>query len=318
MIAQPNKGLRVVNAGILSLTQDLGRFGYQHLGLAPGGAADEHAFLWANRLLGNSPNSPALEICLGGLHLEAELATRVALTGADAQAALNGQRLAAWQTVDLKAGDRLKFGHPQSGVRSYLAVQGGFHVTPSFGSVATVMREGIGGLDGAGSALKKADRLLFAQASGGHSTPGHLPKRVPPAYLPDYSETPVLRVIEGHQAMLFEKKQLEVFYSSDYLINSQSDRMGARLTGPSLTPREEGIISEGTSFGAIQVPPDGQPIVLLKDRQTIGGYPKLGTVFALDAFALAQRQPNTQVRFEPMDLNQAQQLLSRFYDFFGV
>lgn len=311
-MTQTAKGLRVIHPGLLTLVQDLGRFGYQHLGLAPGGAADEQAFLWANRLLGNSPNSPALEICLGGLQLEAELATRIALTGADAEARLNGQRLAPWQTVDLEAGDHLQFGHPKTGVRSYLAVQGGFQIAPSFGSVATVVREGIGGLDGAGSPLKNGDRLPCAAAPAGPAL------RVPPVYIPDYSDSPLLRIIQGHQAKLFDQAELELFYSSDYRISSQSDRMGARLSGPALTPGKQGIISEGTSFGAVQVPPDGQPIVLLKDRQTIGGYPKLGTLFSLDAFALAQRQPHTSVRFEPMDLTQAQQLLSRFYRFFGV
>lgn len=311
-MAETNKGLRVINPGVLTLVQDLGRFGYQHLGLSPGGAADEQAFLWANRLLGNSPNSPALEICLGGLVLEAERATRVAFTGADAQATLSGQRLAPWQTINLKAGDELKFGYPKTGVRSYLAVEGGFHIAPTFGSVATVMREGLGGLKGVGSPLKKGDRLPCAVAPVGPVL------RVPPPYIPDYSDSPTLRVIEGHQAKLFNQADLELFYSSDYQISNQSDRMGARLSGPALTAGEQGIISEGTSFGAIQVPPDGQPIVLLKDRQTIGGYPKLGTVFVLDAFALAQRQPHTKVRFQPMELTQAQQLLNRFYAFFGV
>lgn len=319
-----SKGFIVTNPGVLTLVQDLGRFGYQHVGLAPGGAADEHAFLWANRLLGNPPNSPALEICLGGLQLEAELPTRIALTGADAQATLNGQRLAPWQTANVEPRDRLQFGHPKSGVRSYLAVQGGFQVAPTFGSVATVMRERLGGLDGAGGPLRKGDYLPCAVTRVGTSLPDNpsLPEnlsvKVPPAYVPDYNEVPVLRVIEGHHAELFEEQELEVFYSSDYLITNQSDRMGARLSGPSLAPQRPGIISEGTSFGAVQVPPDGQPMVLLKDRQTIGGYPKLGTVFSLDAFALAQRQPHTKVRFEPMDLAQAQQLLSRFYGFFRV
>lgn len=317
-MARVNKGFKVINSGILTLIQDLGRFGYQHLGLAPGGAADEHAFLWANRLLGNPPNSPALEICLGGLQLEAELPTRIAITGADSEATLNGEQLVPWQTITLNVGDKLSFGYPKAGVRSYLAVQGGFHIAPTFGSVTTVMRERLGGLDGTGSPLKKGDYLPCPEFPKGLSIANNLTTRVPPAYLPDYRQAPVLRVIEGQQAQLFDQAEREIFYARDYLITHQSDRMGVRLLGPALSSKTPGIISEGTSYGAVQVPPDGQPIILLKDRQTIGGYPKLGTIFPLDAFALAQRQPNTKVRFQTMELTQAQQLLGRFYAFFGV
>jgi len=125
-------------------------------------------------------------------------------------------------------------------------------------------------------------------------------------------------VIEGHQRELFPALELARFYSETYRISPQSDRMGVRLSGPALQPLADGIISEGISFGAVQVPRDGQPIILLKDRQTIGGYPKLGTVFALDAFKLAQRQPHSEVRFVPMPLHEAQLELQAFYRFFGV
>ncbi|GAA0794503.1 biotin-dependent carboxyltransferase family protein [Marinobacterium sediminicola] len=305
-------GLRVLNPGILSLVQDLGRFGYQHLGLSTGGAADEQAYLWANRLLGNAPDAAAIEICFGGLQLEAEIATRVAVTGADLQLTLNGEAQDVWQTINLKPGDRLAFGYPRQGVRAYLAVQGGFRVEPTFGSVATVMREQIGGLDGKGSKLASGDRLP-CQA---HS-PGRL-FSVPSRFRPNYAQPLTLRVIEGHQVELFSGDMLTRFYSQGYTISPQSDRMGVRLRGPQLHSLVDGIISEGISFGAVQVPKDGQPIILLKDRQTIGGYPKLGTVFALDAFMLAQCQPQTEVHFAPMSLHEAQRQLQQFYRFFGV
>ncbi|MBR9828613.1 MAG: biotin-dependent carboxyltransferase [Oceanospirillales bacterium] len=308
----PTSGLRVLNPGILALVQDLGRFGYQQLGLSTGGAADEHAYLWANRLLGNVPGAAAVEVCYGGLKLEAEVATRVAVTGADLQLTLNGQPVSPWQTLNLVPGDQLAFGYPKTGVRAYLAVQGGLQIKPVYGSVATVMREQIGGLDGCGGKLKVGDLLpCFGADPARHF-------RVTTGYIPDYTQPLTLRVIEGHQCALFPAEVLARFYSEAYEISPQSDRMGVRLSGPELHPLADGIISEGISFGAIQVPKDGQPIILLKDRQTIGGYPKLGTVFALDAFMLAQRQPHTDIRFAPMPLHEAQLELQRFYRFFGV
>ncbi len=311
MAREPAAGIRVINPGVLTLVQDLGRFGYQHLGLSPGGAADEHAFLWANRLLGNAPGSAQLEICLGGLQLQAEVATRMAITGADLQATLNGRALTPWQTFAVTPGDRLHFGHPRGGVRGYLAVQGGFGIAPTFGSVSTVMREQIGGLDGWGRPLAKGDFLPCTEGTGPSL-------RVPWRYLPDYHQPLVLRVIAIDQSEAVGAGLLKNLFQSAYQISAQSDRMGVRLSGEALRPPQGGIVSEGLGFGTVQIPPDGQPIIMLKDRQTIGGYPKLGTVFPLDAFALSQRQPHTTVTFEPVALNDAQGRLARFYRFFGV
>jgi len=303
------QGFRVIRPGVLSLLQDLGRFGYGHLGLTSGGAADEHAFLWANRLLGNAPNSAAVEVCFGGLQLQAQVSTRIALTGADLQVRLNDEPLTPWQTFRVRPGDRLRLGYPKTGVRAYLAVKGGFQVEPVLGSVATVMREHLGGLDGQGCVLKTGDLLPCAGAGEEPSL------RVPWRFIPDYQAPLELRVIEGQQSALFSESDWKTLYSSVYRISSQSDRMGVRLSGEPLRPNVGGIISEGIGFGAVQVPPDGQPIVLLKDRQTIGGYPKLGTLFPLDAFALAQRQPHTPVRFAPMALTDAEQKMQEFYRF---
>lgn len=322
MTTESTKGLHVIHPGILTLIQDLGRSGYQHLGLTTGGAADEHAFLWANRLLNNPPHCATLEICFGGLQLEAEVATRIAITGADLRASLNGSALQTWQTFNLRPGDRLQFASPKTGVRAYLAVQGGFQINPTFGSVATVMREHLGGLDGKGSPLRKGDRLPCSSAAAPPASYAYesavLHKCVPPQFIPDYRQPLTLRVIEDQGNAPFDRDDLKRFYSSVYEISDQSDRMGVRLSGEPLPPKCPGIISEGVSFAAVQIPPNGQPIILLKDRQTIGGYPKLGTVFALDAFALSQRHPHTQLQFETMELQQAQQRLRRFYRFFGV
>ncbi len=305
----PVTGMTVIKPGMLTLLQDLGRFGYQHLGLTPGGAMDEQAFLWANKLLGNSPDSAALEITLGGLELRVQESTRIALTGADMQASCNGVALANWQTHNLMAGDHLRFGFSRTGVRAYLAVAGGFPVVPAFGSVATVVREGMGGLDGRGRPLRQGDCLPCAAARC------DMVRRVPPRYIPDYSRCLIVRVVEGQHCALFDEADRRRFYAGEYRVSNQSDRMGVRLDGPTLHPGRGGIVSEGINFGAVQVPPNGQPIVLLKDRQTIGGYPTLGTIHPLDAFALAQRQAGQVVQFAKADQEQTSRDCKVFYRF---
>lgn len=305
-------GLKVLKPGILTLVQDLGRFAYQHIGLSPGGAADEHAFLWANRLLDNRPNSPALEICFGGLQIEVLANTNIAITGAEMNATINDHPIENWQTHTLKVGDKLCFAHATSGIRSYLAIQDGFELQPSFGSVSTVMREKIGGIDGYGNPLKADDFLPCSQ---------HKPKlttHVPPLFIPDYQRPLILSVIANEQTDQFDAAELEKLYHWTYRISTQSDRMGIRLEGEPIIPNVHGIISEGIAYGTIQLPPDGQPIILLKDRQTMGGYPKLGTLFVLDAFLLAQQQAHTELRFTQISLQEAQDKLRYFYRFFGV
>lgn len=306
-----NSGLRISKPGFLSLIQDLGRRHYQHLGLATGGAADEQAFLWANRLLDNPANSPALEICYGGLHLVAENPCQIAITGADCNARINHQPAANWQSHFLNRGDTLRFAYPQSGMRSYLAVAGGFTVTPIFGSVASVVREKFGGLDGFGSPLKTGDILPCLSSA-------KLTRRqVPPAFIPDYSKPLILRIIENRQQDLFAQQAFEMLYQDRFQISRQSNQMGVRLQGIAIKPQHSGIISEGMPFGAVQIPPDGQPIVLLKDRQTIGGYPVIGWVLPLDAFQLAQRRPGEKVTFTAISLTEAQLMLQAFYRFFS-
>ncbi|WP_347331525.1 biotin-dependent carboxyltransferase family protein [Marinimicrobium locisalis] len=302
-------GLRVIKPGPLTLLQDRGRFGYQHLGLSPGGAADEHAFLWANRLLGNASNAPALEITLGGLSLAVERSLQIALTGADLRASVNGRSLKPWRTHTLAAGDRLQFGYASDGVRGYLAVRGGFEVALCFGSVATVTREKMGGLDGVGSPLQAGDELACPEM-------GLVAERsVPSRFIPDYRQPLTLRLMASEHKGWFSAAALERLYRSEYRLSPRSDRMGARLEGEAVESLVGGIVSEPVPFGAVQVPPDGVPIVLLKDRQTIGGYPKLGTVHPLDAFALAQRQPGCPIRFAPVTVENCAEQYNEFQGF---
>ena len=305
-----SKGLRILSPGILTLLQDCGRYGYQHLGLTTGGAADEHAYLWANRLLDNCCDSQVLECCFGGLVVEAEQPVTIALTGADMQAQINHRRVANWATYQLQSGDQLQLGHARSGLRAYLAVKGGFQVSPTLGSVSTVMREKIGGLDGSGTPLQKGDCLPCLTSQQQYH------RQVPELFIPDYAAPMIAGVIPTSKKYFSDTERHE-FFTHSWTISPQSNSMGIRLQGPAIKPRKSGIVSESTHFGAIQIPPDGQPIILLKDRQTMGGYPVIGSVFNLDAFLLAQKQPNNTIRFEPVGRREAQQNLVTFRRFFG-
>lgn len=288
----------VIRPGFLSLIQDYGRRGHQHQGMGEGGPMDEHAFLWANHLLGNRFDAPALEITLGQLKLTATAQTCIALTGADTHARIDGRPINSWCTHIIRRGEELSLGTARSGLRSYLAVAGGFEIKPHYGSSATVMREGLGGLRQDGAQLAVGDILPSTQNST-------QPLRcVPPEYIPDYAAPLTLRLIPGYQSSRFPSEAWEALYGEEYEVSQHADRMGYRLNGPALDCEIDGIISEGIAYGAVQVPADGQPIILLRDRQTIGGYPKLGCIASLDAAQLAQRPPGTRLRFKESSLQE--------------
>lgn len=306
-------GFTFTKPGFLTLLQDGGRRGVMHMGLATGGAMDRHAWAWANRLLGNPYGTPALEITFGGIEFRSHLDTQIAVTGAEVQCAVNGRPRALWTTLMLKAGDTVTLSAPKSGVRTYLAVLGGFQIQPGLGhSCATFTREGTGGLHLDGRPLKAGDHLPCADNEG--MVPN---RKVSDHWKPDYKEELELSVIPGAQIDRFPARVLETFFNEPYTLTPQTDRMGARLTGPALEAMGKTLISEGTSLGAIQVPSDGQPILLLNDRQTIGGYPKLGAVTPRSLDALAQRAPGTKLRFRPTTLHEAQLEERRFLEFFS-
>jgi biotin-dependent carboxylase-like uncharacterized protein len=302
----------VIKPGFLTLLQDYGRYGMQHLGMATGGPLDEHAFLWANRLLDNHYNCAALEITLGPVRLHALQAVQIAIAGADFAARINQQPIVPWRSYWIEAGDELSFAAARSGVRAYLAVGGGFEAKLQHGSCATVIRERCGGLQGDGRRLEAGDRLECRPASPGPVL------QVPPRYVPDYGAPLRLRLLPSYQYDQFDAAQVRRFFSSDYQVSPHSDRMGYRLSGPEIRASLDGIISEGIAYGAVQVPGDGQPIVLLRDRQTIGGYPKIGCVASLDAAQLAQRGPGAVIRFTPGDFAEVEAERLAFNRFFGI
>ncbi|ETX12329.1 allophanate hydrolase [Marinomonas ushuaiensis DSM 15871] len=290
---------KVIKPGLLALLQDLGRHGHQSLGLTTGGPMDEMAFRWSNALLDNDTNSAQIEITFGMFSLEAQADTSIAITGADLGATLNDKSISPWRSYAIKKGDVLAFHQPIWGLRAYLAVKGGFLCEPTLGSVATVMREKIGGLTGKGDKLQKGDVLKYQPFSN------HQDRAVPRLAIPNYGQTEI-PVILGYQYESFSTLERANFFSSDYRVSGNSDRMGYRLEGKVITSDLKGIISEGIAYGAIQVPKDGQPIVLLRDRQTIGGYPKIGCVTRYGGGTLSQQKPGDVIQFTPITVDQAE------------
>lgn len=274
-------GLLVEQTLGLAQLQDSGRFGVRHLGITQGGALDWIAAQRANQLLGNAADSAVLEIPLGGLVLHCRQASTLALTGANLNATLDDAPLRPWRSFHVRPGQRLALNAPASGVRGYLAAPGGFAAPCVLGSRATVVREKLGGLSGTGEPLRRGDLLTFAS----HCPPE---RSLDARWIPDYDQPARLTLLPGPRLSHFTGRSLFEAFNRFWQIDPRSDRMGVRLAGPALDYRGPGLISEGIPLGAIQVPPDGQPIILLNDRQTIGGYPCLGTLTPLAVARLAQ------------------------------
>ncbi|KXJ57355.1 biotin-dependent carboxyltransferase family protein [Neptuniibacter pectenicola] len=293
-------GFKVLQPGLLTLIQDAGRFGHHRIGLTNGGPLDTQAFKWANRLLGNPLNSTLLEVSIGGLVLASEVDTFLVVTGAEMPLKINGVEQDRWHAHRIRQGDRIELGFSKQGARAYLAVTDGFDIQHDFSSSATVSREGIGGLNG--GKLQPGDYLPCSSNTKGQSF------RLAEQHRPQYQDNINLRVITGYQQQAFSDVDKRMFFSSEYEVTDRADRMGYRLSGPEIKASMEGILSEGICHGAIQIPADGQPIVLLNDRQTIGGYPKIGSMISIDTARMAQQLPGSKVSFEEISIDEAHNL----------
>ena len=315
MVKSVNKAsLPIVKPGPLSIIQDFGRFGVSHFGLTQGGPVDDYSYSWANHLLANPVNQAALEITLGQCTLQVNDDCEMAICGGDLQATLDGKPLPNWSTFQAFKGQMLSFGLPKNGLRAYLAIKGGFVVHGVLNSSATITREKIGGLTQDGEPCQVGDQLIFTkQALTKHFKPISVTFR----YTPDYNLPVNLRVIESYQSELFSESAKETFYNSPYIVDQNSNRMGYRLSGESVHSPDISLLSEGIALGAIQVPQDGQPIVLLNDRQTIGGYPKIGCVARIDLPRLAQAKPGHKISFSKGDRLGLQDVWCQWTRFFG-
>jgi antagonist of KipI len=278
--------IRVVSPGMQTTVQDLGRFGWAHFGVSPSGAADPLALRAANLLVGNAENAAALEMTLIGATLEFEQAATVAVTGSDF-----GPELPLWTAVDVAAGQTLRFGPTRGGARSYLAVRGGLAVPLVMGSASTHVMTGVGGRP-----LRAGDVLAIGDGAVRRPRTGSAPP---------FASAGPLRVTAGPQAERFRGE----LYEGSYAVSEESNRMGLRLRGTPIPSPAGGMLTEGVPLGAVQVPPDGQPIVLFVEHQTTGGYPKPANVISADFWRLGQLRPRDTVTFELVAMAQAIELL---------
>jgi biotin-dependent carboxylase-like uncharacterized protein len=291
-------GLRVDRPGLSTTVQDLGRPGHQRFGVPVSGALDPLALRLANALVGNEPGTAALEILALGPTLTVETdSIRIALVGSDVGLRIDGNDIPAGRSVTVLHGAKIAIGGFTDAASCILAVEGGFDLDPSMGSLSTYARGGFGGFRG--RALKVGDLLPLKQAAASAG-----PERKAPPI--DYGGGPI-RVVLGPQDSWFEPASIARFFAEPYTITAEADRMGMRLEGAKLDHAKGfNIVSDGIAPGHIQVPGTGQPIVLLADRQTVGGYPKIGAVIGADLARLARMRPGDRVRFAPIEVVEAE------------
>jgi biotin-dependent carboxylase-like uncharacterized protein len=294
------KAFEVSNPGIFTTIQDLGRPGYMKYGTPASGVADSFSAQVANLLVGNPPGAALLEITLFRLELLALNDLIIAVTGGNLSPNLNGKSLPMWQALALREGERVAFRARKEGFRAYLAIQGGFSGREFLGSRSVFVRGLMGNVLQTGEILEIANPVT-------QSIPF---RKILQEMIPVFSNKNILRVILGPQDDRFTQKGMETFLSSAYRVNSQSDRMGYRLEGPTIEHLQgSDIISEPIARGAIQVPGDGLPILLLWDAQVSGGYTKIANVISADLGRLAQVMPGENLRFQSVTLEEAHQAL---------
>lgn len=296
--------VQTVSPGLLTTIQDLGRWGFQGQGMPVAGAMDPFALQVGNILVGNAPDLAALEITVMGPGFSViEGSGMISLTGAELDLRINGKKAPTWTALPVTEGDSITVGGPVGpGSRAYLCFSGGIDVPQVMGSRSTYLRAGIGGFEG--RALQKGDVLLSApnpllwQGCEGFSCPLEL--------RPAYGKNEPLRVILGPQDDHFTEKGIETFLNSEYTISNDADRMGYRFEGPAIEHLEGAdIVSDAIPLGSIQVPGHGNPIAMLADRQTTGGYTKIAVLVTPDIAALAQKLPGHKVRFTAISFAEA-------------
>ncbi|QWU45740.1 biotin-dependent carboxyltransferase family protein [Bacillus sp. NP247] len=308
--------VEVLHAGMFTTVQDLGRSHYQQYGVPVGGAMDKNALRMINMLVGNEENEAGLEITIMGPKLLIKKTTLLAIGGADMEPLLNGERIPLWRPILAEEGSMLCLGKAKSGCRAYVTFAGGINIGHTMGSKSTYIRAALGGIEG--RMLKKGD--YFQIGTGAEVASRFIQnlqeeKRIKTKWeicnnaLPKYKKHPILRVITDFEYDQFTEESIKSFFSKEYKVSNYADRMGYRLDGDVLNRVEEiEILSSPVTFGTIQVPNSGQPIILMADRQTTGGYPRIGNVISVDLPLLAQLKPGDYVTFEKITMEEATQL----------
>lgn len=293
--------VKVTMPGVLTTVQDAGRFGYQKSGIRTSGVMDAESYEKANYLVGNEHGEAVLEATLYGGAMEFTEDAVIAITGADMEPEVNHEPVSMYRPLAVKAGSSLSLGMAKTGCRTYIAFAGGIQVPAVMGSRSTDIKCRIGGYQG--RALTAGDEIRIGHGKRYEEVKDRK------AEAASYPALISLRVIEGPQEEYFTEKGKKTFYSETYTISDQSDRMGYRLEGAAIeSVSGTDIISDGIPMGAIQVPASGRPIVLLADRQTTGGYAKIGTVCSFDLPKLVQGKPGDQVRFVKLSVEEAQNM----------
>ena len=295
--------IRVQSPGLSTTVQDLGRQGFGLFGVSPSGAADPIALRLGNRLVMNAENAAALEMALVGGTFSFPEGAVLALTGSDFGATLDGLPLDMWTSVNVLPGQTIRFGPTQSGARCYLCVHGGIAVRPFLGSASTQILSGLGGFKG--RSLRKADVMKI-----GPQTQSFRKRAIAPQASIELSRRESLQVTPGPQTDWFLESSLRTFYAEKYRISEQSNRMGVRLEGTGvLQNQDQRMVTEGVSLGAIQIPPEGSPIILFVEQQTTGGYPKVANVISADLHRIGQLRPRDYVQFSEVTIETARSLL---------
>ena len=296
--------IEVLTPGMLTTVQDQGRLGHQQSGVCVSGVMDSFAHRVANILCGNADqNEAVLEVSMTGPTLKFHGSAYIAITGADLSPAIDGTPVKTWQSAVIKRGETLSFREIVAGAHAYIAIFGGLDIPALMGSKSTSVKAKIGGFGG--RALQKGDKIPYKTTG----VSGKQRLQLPQPYIPVYERESTLRAVLGPQDDAFTQEGIETFLSASYKVTNQVDRMGYRLEGRPIIHKDSGdIISDGTAMGTVQVPGQGQPIILMADRQTTGGYAKIATVISADLYKVAQAKPGDILRFSAISIEQAQEI----------
>ncbi|MFD1019901.1 5-oxoprolinase subunit C family protein [Thalassobacillus hwangdonensis] len=312
--------MKVMKSGLLTSIQDLGRYGNQKHGVIASGVMDPEAHRIANLLVGNEENASTMEITIMGPVLEFQEDALISICGADLTPMIDGVPVGMWRPIFIKRGSELRFGQIKHGCRSYLAVAGGYDVPEVMGSASTYLRAGIGGYKG--RQLEKEDVISFLAPSeqaefmiaelretSNEQNFSAMDWYVATEFVPVVQPEEPIRIVKGREYDRFTTESQQDLEASSFKVDTKSDRMGYRLTGQTLQMNDkEDMISEAVAFGTIQVPAEGNPIILLADRQTTGGYPKIAQIATVDLPKIAQTKPGESITFTLISLEEAQRL----------
>lgn len=301
------KVFNVLRPGFFTTIQDVGRYGFLKYGVPISGAMNTFSLIAANLIVGNNSNDAGLEITLIGPELHALSNTQVAITGGAISPKINGENVPTWQTISMQEGDILSFGKMESGCRAYLTIRGGINTPLVLGSRSTYTRGGFGGIGG--RQLKTGDII-----EGFDAKRLECEYKMPEELVPRFTSHFKAYVILGPQSDMFTEKGMSTFLSSRYKVSLEADRMGYRLEGPVVDHKGKAdIVSDALLPGAVQVPKNGKPIVIMRDAQTTGGYPKVAVIISSDLSVLGQAKPNDTIEFSEITLAHAHEKLREYH-----